>query len=195
MYLLMFIVFVLGYFAIAMEHPIKIDKAASALLTGVICWTIYAFAKVDILGVDLSWTLDEFKEQAHHISKALGHFAWSHEYRPGAEEGTFIEDTEWMMDHFIGHELTHHLSEIAQILFFLLGAMTIVELIDAHEGFAVITDRITTTNKVRLIWTLSIITFFFSAALVRLFFLGFSFIGHPHRNSLTLLIVYDARSL
>ncbi|NQY68830.1 MAG: sodium:proton antiporter NhaD, partial [Flavobacteriales bacterium] len=163
--LLMFIVFVLGYMAIAFEHPLKIDKAASALLTAVICWTIYAFAKVDILGVDLNWSLDEFKDQAHHISKSLGHFAWSHEYRPTGVEGEYMENTGWMMDHFIPHELAHHLSEIAQILFFLLGAMTIVELIDAHEGFAVITDRITTTKRVTLIWTLSIITFFLSAAL------------------------------
>ena len=43
--------------------------------------------------------------------------------------------------------------------------MTIVELIDAHEGFAIITDKITTNKKVALMWILSFITFFFSAAL------------------------------
>jgi len=59
----------------------------------------------------------------------------------------------------------HHLSEISSILFFLLGAMTIVELIDAHEGFAIITDKITTTKKVKLLWIISVLTFFFSAAL------------------------------
>jgi Na+/H+ antiporter NhaD/arsenite permease-like protein len=67
--------------------------------------------------------------------------------------------------HYVTHELGHHLSEIAEILFFLLGAMTIVELIDAHEGFALITDRINTANKVKLVWVLSILTFFLSAAL------------------------------
>jgi Na+/H+ antiporter NhaD/arsenite permease-like protein len=61
--------------------------------------------------------------------------------------------------------LLHHLSEISSILFFLLGAMTIVELIDAHEGFAIITDKITTTKKVKLLWIISVLTFFFSAAL------------------------------
>ena len=112
---LMIIVFVLGYAAIAFEHPIKIDKAASALITGVVVWTLFVFT--------------------------------------GAES------------HFIEKELLHHLSEISSILFFLLGAMTIVELVDAHEGFAIITDKITTTKKVRLLWIISVLTFFFSAAL------------------------------
>ena len=82
---LMIIVFVLGYLAISLEHPIKIDKAASALLIGGVCWTLYVFSGVD----------------AHHMNE----------------------------------HLSHHLVAIAEILFFLLGAMTIVELIDAHEGF------------------------------------------------------------
>ncbi len=111
----MIIVFVLGYAAIALEHPIKIDKAASALITGVLVWTLFVFTGAD--------------------------------------------------SHFIEEELLHHLSEISSILFFLLGAMTIVELIDAHEGFAIITDKITTTKKVKLLWIISVLTFFFSAAL------------------------------
>jgi Na+/H+ antiporter NhaD/arsenite permease-like protein len=112
---LMIIVFVLGYMAIALEHSVKVDKAASALLIGGICWALYAFSGVD----------------AHHMNE----------------------------------HLSHHLVDIAEILFFLLGAMTIVELIDAHEGFSIITDKITTNKKVALMWILSIITFFFSAAL------------------------------
>ena len=112
---LMIIVFVLGYMAIAFEHPIKVDKAASALLIGGICWALYAFSGVD----------------AHHMNE----------------------------------HLSHHLVDIAEILFFLLGAMTIVELIDAHEGFSIITNKITTNKKVALMWILCIITFFFSAAL------------------------------
>jgi Na+/H+ antiporter NhaD/arsenite permease-like protein len=112
---LMIIVFVLGYMAIALEHPIKVDKAASALIIGGLGWALYAFSGVD----------------AHHMNE----------------------------------HLSHHLVDIAEILFFLLGAMTIVELIDAHEGFSIITDKITTNKKVALMWILSIITFFFSAAL------------------------------
>lgn len=115
MYVLMLIVFVLGYAAIALEHNIKVDKAASALITGVVCWALY------VVKINFSHDAD--------------------------------------------HELLHHLSEIASILFFLIGAMTIVEMVDAHEGFSVITDKIKTTNKVKLLWIISILTFFFSAAL------------------------------
>lgn len=117
MYIAMVIVFVLGYLFIALEHPFKIDKAASALVTGVTCWALYA---------------------------ALEHFNVEHGYE---------------------HHLLEHLSEIASILFFLMGAMTIVETVDAHEGFSVITDRIKTTNKVKLLWIIAILTFFFSAVL------------------------------
>lgn len=109
------ILFVIGYLAIALEHPIHINKTATALLTGVLCWTAY------VLGTD----------NHHHVVE----------------------------------ELAHHLSGIAEILFFLMGAMTIVELIDAHQGFKIITDRITTRNVRTLLWVVSIITFFLSAAL------------------------------
>ena len=112
---LMIIVFVLGYIAIALEHPLKIDKAASALIIGGLGWALFAFTGIN--------------------------------------------------QHDLTHELQHHLVDIAEILFFLLGAMTIVELIDAHEGFSIITDKITTNKKVYLMWILSLITFFFSAAL------------------------------
>jgi Na+/H+ antiporter NhaD/arsenite permease-like protein len=61
--------------------------------------------------------------------------------------------------------LTHHLSAISEIVFFLLGAMTIVELIDAHDGFQSITESIKTTHKAKLIWLIAIITFFLSAVL------------------------------
>jgi len=67
--------------------------------------------------------------------------------------------------HFIEHELSHHLFEISNILFFLLGAMTIVEVIDLHDGFHVITSRIKTKSKRRLMWIVCILTFFLSALL------------------------------
>ena len=112
---LMIAVFFLGYLAIALEHPIKIDKAASALIIGGLTWTLFAFTGI-----------------SHHD---------------------------------LTHEIQHHLVDIAEILFFLLGAMTIVELVDAHEGFSIITNKITTNKKVYLIWILSVLTFFFSAVL------------------------------
>jgi len=62
-------------------------------------------------------------------------------------------------------QLSHHLSSISEIVFFLLGAMTIVEIIDAHDGFQNITERIKTNHKTKLIWHIAVITFFLSAVL------------------------------
>lgn len=108
-------VFVVGYLAIALEHPIKVNKTASALLTGVLCWTLYAVTSGHIEEVNL--------------------------------------------------HLNEHLSGTAQILFFLLGAMTIVELVDAYQGFRLVTDRIQTKNPVKLLWLVCWVTFFLSAIL------------------------------
>ncbi|UUY10515.1 sodium:proton antiporter NhaD [Pseudomonas sp. J452] len=124
MYVLMALIFVAGYLCIALEHPLKIDKAASAILTAVFCWTALVLGAESILP-----TLDS----------ASGHG--------------------------ISTELRHHLGEISEILFFLLGAMTIVELIDAHDGFKVITERIRTNKRVQLLWLIGFITFFLSAVL------------------------------
>jgi Na+/H+ antiporter NhaD/arsenite permease-like protein len=115
MELLITTIFIIGYAAIAFEHPIRTNKTASALLTGVLCWVVYIMS--------------------------------------GA-------DTE-----IVSEELYEHLGEISGILFFLLGAMTIVELIDAHDGFDVITAKIKTSDQLKLLWIISIITFFLSAVL------------------------------
>ena len=141
---LMIIVFVLGYLAIALEHKIKVDKAATALLIGGIGWSLLAFGIFDIINIET--VAEKFKNFQD----------WYSIKSPGKEitELTFLK-----------YELSHHLTDIAEILFFLLGAMTIVELIDAHQGFSIITDRITTNKKVALMWILSLITFFLSAAL------------------------------
>jgi Na+/H+ antiporter NhaD/arsenite permease-like protein len=109
------IIFILGYVAIAFEHNLKINKAASALITGVLCWSVYAI---------------------------------------------FSTDQELPV-----HQLGEHLGELSGILFFLLGAMTIVELIDAHDGFELITNYIQTTSKRKLVWIVAFITFFLSAVL------------------------------
>lgn len=112
---LLIIIFVFGYLCIATEHSIKINKAATALITGVLCWVVYI-------------TATENKE-------------------------------------LVSEQLTEHLGELAGILFFLLGAMTIVELIDAHNGFDIITSKITATNKRKLLWIVCLITFFLSPLL------------------------------
>lgn len=122
MYILLAIVFIIGYIFIAFEHPFKIDKAASAILTGVICWVIL------VLGQDTI-------------------FSKAHE------------------PNFIDESILHHLGEIAQILFFLLGAMTIVELIDTHGGFHIITSKIKTTNRIKLLWIIGVVTFLLSSVL------------------------------
>lgn len=109
------LIFIIGYAAIALEHPLKINKAASALVTAALCWSVFTMLSGD----------------SH---KAV-------EY------------------------LTEHLGEVSGILFFLMGAMTIVELTDAHDGFYIITSRIKTTNKRKLVWLIAIITFFLSAVL------------------------------
>ncbi len=138
----MVVIFVLGYTAIALEHPLKIDKAASALFIGTATWVAYIFGAFDIFTQGFSPAWNEFVASNPH------------------------ENTHEGMIHFIGHnQVIHHLGEIGEILFFLLGAMTIVEIVDQHEGFKAITDKIKTTKKVKLLWILSFITFFMSAAL------------------------------
>jgi NhaD family Na+/H+ antiporter len=115
MFVAIILVFVLGYLSIALESFLKINKAAIALVTGVLCWTLYIISQED---------------------KAL-----------------------------VTTELIEHMGNLSQILFFLLGAMTIVELIDAHDGFEIITRRITTKSKRKLIWIVCLLAFFLSAVL------------------------------
>ncbi|MCK9414515.1 MAG: sodium:proton antiporter NhaD [Prolixibacteraceae bacterium] len=109
------LIFVLGYAAIAFEHTIKINKSATALITGVLCWTIYILFSSDKV--------------------------------------------------FVSDELTRHLGDLSGILFFLMGAMTIVELVDAHSGFDLITSRIMQKDKRKLLWIIGFITFFLSSIL------------------------------
>ncbi len=109
------VLFIIGYLAIIFEHPLRINKAASAIFTGVLCWAIFAL---------------------------------------------FNGDKE-----IVAEQLSHHFIDIGGILFFLLGAMVIVELVDAHDGFVIITERIQSTNKKKLIWLIGFITFFLSAIL------------------------------
>lgn len=109
-------VFAIGYIAIILEHKINVNKAASALCTGVIAWSIFA------------------------ILNTTG--------------------TDRMLS-----DLEKHLSETCSILIFLIGAMTIVQIIDMHGGFRIVTNRIRTTDKRKLLWIVSILTFFLSAVL------------------------------
>ena len=109
------VIFIVAYAAIALEHPIKINKGASALLGAGLLWTVYA-----VYGGD------------HAL---------------------------------IGNQLNESVASTAQIVFFLIGAMTIVEVIDAHNGFEVITSKIRTTKQTTLMWIVCFVTFFLSAVL------------------------------
>lgn len=174
----MVIVFVLGYVAIAMEHSIKINKTASALLIGMICWAIYAIWPSEHLKIDTSRSVTELaadqqlKERNPGLSTFLQHEV--DEYHEQVLKNPELinsaptipaEETQEHVQHFVEHGLGHHVYDIAGILLFLLGAMTIVELIDAHSGFEVITSRIQAVNKVKLLWVVAIVTFFLSSAL------------------------------
>lgn len=109
------LVFVVVYAAIALEHPLQVNKSASALLGAGVLWTLYAVGAADSASV----------AQAMEAS----------------------------------------VSGIAQIVFFLMGAMTIVEVVDAHRGFEVITQRVRTRKLTELLWIVGLVTFFLSAML------------------------------
>lgn len=145
---LIIIVFTLGYIAIAVEHSIKINKTASALLTGVTCWTLFALSSP----TESVLTSAHFLDYIKILEIDLGH------------KISALSENQ-LFQGFVVSELSHHLAKIAEILFFLMGAMTIVELVDAHHGFRIITDRIRTKNPKRLLWILCWITFFLSATL------------------------------
>lgn len=128
--------FVIGYLAITLEHPLKIDKTVPALLMASIMWALLAigfnegwFSIIDGNGTVfniLSGEIEVQKEGFHNV-------------------------------------LMHHFSATAEILIFLIGAMTIVELIDLHKGFDIIKNAIKTKSKIKLLWILGIIAFFLSS--------------------------------
>ncbi len=141
------IVFVLGYILIALEHPIKINKTATALVTGVLCWTLFVISGPP-------GTLLQSEQYILFITELKSH----------ASDFASLTASQ-IHTEYVVESLGHHLNEIAQILFFLMGAMTIVELVDAHHGFRFITDRINTKNPKKLLWIVCWVTFFLSAAL------------------------------
>ena len=150
MEIFLIIIFIVGYLAIAFEHPIKIDKAASALVMGGIIWGALALGIDELVTKEfLTEFYEKFKTKFNSL-KELGFYS-SDEYAKPIK--------------FLKYELSHHLVDIGEILFFLLAAMTIVELVDSHQGFSIITDKITTKRKVPLMWILCVISFFFSAVL------------------------------
>jgi Na+/H+ antiporter NhaD/arsenite permease-like protein len=112
----MLLVFILGYFFITIEHIIKVDKATTALLTGIICWVI---------------------QYLHSVPDCSQSFMC----------------------------LGEHIGNISQIIFFLLGALAIVEIINAHRGFTLIADLLQIQSLKKLFWTIGFLTFFLSSIL------------------------------
>ncbi|MBN1980454.1 MAG: sodium:proton antiporter NhaD [Chitinivibrionales bacterium] len=115
MNILILLAFCIGYCIIAGEHFIKVNKAATAVLTAVACWTLYII----------------FSPDHHHVTE----------------------------------QLIEQMGDFSGILFFLMAAMTIVELIDMHCGFDIITNRINVTSKRQLLWIIALLSFFLSAML------------------------------
>lgn len=109
------VIFVIVYAAIALEHPLNVNKSASALIGAGLLWTVYALATSDT--------------------------------------------------HLVGEQLGASVMATAQVIFFLMGAMTIVEVVDAHNGFEVITSRVRTSKLSALLWLVGFVTFFLSAML------------------------------
>ncbi len=138
------VLFVIGYLVIALEHSLHIDKAATALFIGASCWALY------VLGLDTLLPPDRIPELFRAEMAASGGHAEGHELA---------------LHYAIHGQFLPLIGEIAYILFFLMGAMTIVELVDAYEGFSLITDRIQSLRKTKLLWTVCVLTFFLSAVL------------------------------
>lgn len=136
MFIFMIILFVLGYVIIALEHPLKINKTATALLLAAGMWTCTVIGGENLI-----------------------------QNTSGLRDYLMLNPGTSFSDWLIQHKLIEVLGDVSQIIFFLLGAMTIVELIDTQGGFTAITEKIKTTKKVKLLWVLSILTFFMSAIL------------------------------
>jgi Na+/H+ antiporter NhaD/arsenite permease-like protein len=134
------LVFIIGYLAIVFEHPLRLDKTVPALMMGALMWAVLA------VGFH-SGVLDVIDGHGHLFSMS------------GITDAATIEAQE---EGFAG-VLLHHLGKISEILIFLIGAMTIVELIDLHRGFDVIKEWIFTKNKKNLLWITGIIAFLLSA--------------------------------
>lgn len=145
MILAMLLIFILGYTLIALENKTGINKAAIALILGMLLWTLYILSGYSTV---ISPNESAFRDY-------LGmHPEYANE-TPAEQAIKFV----------VNLEIIDHLGDVAEILFYLLGAMTIVELIDIHGGFQGITGRITTRRKKKLLWLVGFLTFFMSAVL------------------------------
>lgn len=138
-------VFIVGYVLIALSQSIGINKAAIALILGVVLWVMYIFSGVATISGTSPTLFHEF------ISTT-----------PGVSH---LSPVEQAIKYVSSLKIVEQLGNVSEILFYLLGAMTIVEMIDIHGGFAGITNLITTRSKKKLLWLVAFITFFMSSVL------------------------------
>lgn len=131
------IVFVVGYLAITLEHSLKVDKLIPALVMMAICWALISFGLENFT----QW----FDPSTHGLVDGFGDY--THDDRM----------------HLMEKTLLHHMGKTAEILIFLLGAMTIVEIIDYFDGFSIIKGFIKFKSKVKTLWFFSILAFILSA--------------------------------
>ncbi len=129
-------VFIIGYLAIVLEHPLRLDKTVPSLIMGALCWAVLA------VGYHMG-LLDIIDGHDHVFSMANG-------ITEANEEG-------------FQNNLLHHLGKTSEILIFLIGAMTIVEIIDLHRGFEVLKGWVKTRSKKKLLWIIGILAFILSA--------------------------------
>lgn len=141
MFLAIILCFVLGYIAIVLEHPLKLDKTVPALIMGALCWAF--------LAVGFHKGLLSIVDTHEHIFSLIN----------VDHSGPAFDEAE----HGFTNNLLHHLGKTAEILVFLIGAMTIVEIIDLHRGFAILKSWVKTRNKKSLLWIIGILAFILSA--------------------------------
>lgn len=141
----MIVIFILGYVFIALENKTGINKAAVALILGMFLWTLFIFSAASTVIQANATSFSEFLA-AH-------------------KEYLSLSKPEQVIQYIVNLQIVDHLGNVAEILFYLLGAMTIVELMDIHKGFEGITRRIITRNKKKLLWLIGFITFFMSSVL------------------------------
>ncbi len=137
------VVFILGYLAITLEHTLKVDKLVPALLMMAVAWACIAFGLPEFT----TW----FDSSQHQLINGFSDLPHDSEHH-GLSKMHYLEET-----------LLHHFGKTCEILIFLIGAMTIVEIIDYFNGFATIKQFIKTNKKRTLLWIMCILAFILSA--------------------------------
>lgn len=145
MVLTMGILFLIGYLLITLEGKIDINKGAIALVLSSVLWTLYVIAAPQIVPIANATGLANYLAENPILGKETA--------------------AKQAVDYVIDNQLLEHVGDVGEIVFFLLGAMTVVEMIDSHNGFALITNFIKTRSKRKLLWLVAVLAFFLSAVI------------------------------